>query len=130
MIIYATNKEGITMNIADKNAFWTANGHGFWAIRLNRDTKQAQSFLGRYNHACKSLDYKYTSVNYFYKNPSHSKVAIEMNIQDFMKFNEGWGYFVTGGNSCTYSAGWLVRDTNGVVHLIYETKDRRYSIEY
>ena len=108
----------------------TLNGKNLYARELNCNTARAQEFIYNYNHAKNSQNRKYFSVQNFYINPSQSKIKSEICIKENIKLCEGFGYYVTGGNSSCYSAGWLVCDSNHQLKLIYETKANRYSIDY
>ena len=93
------------------------------AILLNSNTQKAQNFVYNYLYA------KYDDVSKFYGKPSYYKVASQEKIMDSMYHLDGWGYRVCGGNSCTYTAGWLV-NWKGGTFLIYETHCNTYAIKY
>lgn len=92
-------------------------------VLLNSNTQKAQNFIHNYLYA------KYDDVNKFYVNPSYYKVAAQEKIMAYMYHLDGWGYRVCGGNSCTYTAGWLV-NWQDKIYLIYETHANTYAIEY
>lgn len=93
------------------------------AILLNSNTQKAQNFVDNYIYA------EYDDVNKFYNKPSYYKKASQEKIMNCMYHLDGWSYRVCGGNSNTYTAGWLV-NWQGKTYLIYETAYNTYAIEY
>lgn len=77
------------------------------------------------------------SVCNVYVRPSSAKINAENRILTSMEKVGGHGYRVTGHNSCTFSAAWLVEgydedDTTKTekTWVIYETHVNRYIYEY
>ena len=86
-------------------------------------TQKQQTMLNNYNnsnmHGLRDL---YTSYSTY-------KARAEQNILDEMHKRTGYGYKITGGNSCTFSCAYCY-DTreNGDIntHLVYHTHANKY----
>ena len=82
---------------------------------IKAETAKGQNYIDLFN---KSRHY---SVREFYNNPSSGKIAAENKI---LQKSELKAYRVLGGNSNTFTAGWL--DNENVLHI--ETRDNSYVI--
>lgn len=82
-------------------------------------TKMQQRFLYNYK----------TSKNYClrdcYKNCSIYKSRAEYFILNEMQKTNGYGYKITGYNSCSFSCAYCIDDKNGT-KLVYHTPTKKY----
>ena len=60
-----------------------------------------------------------------YKHPSVNKLRAELNILEYMRFNDGYGYRVMSYNSSFFTAGYIIRNDEGKL-FVYETAQHRY----
>ncbi len=91
-------------------------------IKLNLN---GHDFFGEYKQTQKALNFGAYSVEDFYSKPSRAKIEAEERIQKNMANFGGYGYYVTGGNTCTFSAVWFV-EIDGEEFQIRETASSRY----
>ena len=82
---------------------------------IKSESAKGQNYIEMFNKS------KYYSVEQFYNKPSSAKVSAEMRIRTK---SECKAYRVLGGNSSTFTAGWL--DNQNVLHI--ETRENSYVI--
>lgn len=82
---------------------------------IKAETAKGQNYIELFNKS------RHFSVREFYKNPSSEKIAAENKI---LQKSELKAYRVLGGNSSTFTAGWL--DIEDVLHI--ETRENSYVI--
>ena len=82
---------------------------------IKAETVKGQNYIDLFNKS------KYYSVEQFYNKPSSAKVSAEMRIRTK---SECKAYRVLGGNSSTFTAGWL--DYENRLHI--ETRENSYVI--
>lgn len=94
-------------------------------MKLNRNTKKAQSFINRYDV---SIDEYLTDV---YDNPSDAKIeAFKTCYRKAVKMN-GWFFRILSHNTYTFTVGWVYEEPEtGVRVLNVETAYKSYQIEY
>ena len=83
--------------------------------RIKEESKKGQMYIELFNKS------RHFSVREFYNNPSNEKIAAENKI---LQKSELKAYRVLGGNSSTFTAGWI--DKENVLHI--ETRDNSYVI--
>ena len=91
-------------------------------IKINLN---GHDFIGEYKQNQKALNFGAYSVEDFYFRPSTAKVEAEKDILRNMGNFGGYDYYVTGGNTCTFSAVWFV-EIDGEEFQIRETASNRY----
>ena len=82
---------------------------------IKAETAKGQNYIDLFNKS------KYYSVEQFYNKPSSAKVSAEMRIRTK---SECKAYRVLGGNSSTFTSGWL--DNEDRLHI--ETRENSYVI--
>ena len=82
---------------------------------IKAETAKGQNYIEMFNKS------RHCSVKEFYRNPSSKKIAAENKI---LQKSELKAYRVLGGNSDTFTAGWL--DYEDRLHI--ETKENSYVI--
>lgn len=82
---------------------------------IKAETAKGQNYIELFNKS------RHFSVREFYNNPSIEKIAAENKI---LKKSELKAYRVLGGNSSTFTAGWL--DIEDRLHI--ETRSNSYVI--
>ena len=82
---------------------------------IKPETAKGQNYIELFNKS------RHFSVREFYNNPSSAKIAAENKI---LRKSELKAYRVLGGNSSTFTAGWL--DIEDVLHI--ETRENSYVI--
>ena len=82
---------------------------------IKAETAKGQNYIELFNKS------RHFSVREFYRNPSIVKIAAENKI---LKKSELKSYRVLGGNSSTFTAGWL--DNENRFHI--ETRENSYVI--
>ena len=90
-------------------------------MKKTQNTEKEKIMIHKYTTATA------TSVNEFYARPSYYKQLAEKRIIEKMIDDGGYGYYITGGNSCTFSCGYLLERQDGL-HLIYYTACNKYDI--
>ena len=86
---------------------------------IKAESARGQNYIDLFNKVfTKSM---YYSVRNFYNNPSIQKIAAENKI---LQKSELKAYRVLGGNSSTFTAGWL--DNENRLHI--ETRENSYVI--
>lgn len=83
--------------------------------RIKAETAKGQNYIELFNKS------RHFSVREFYNNPSSEKIAAENKI---LQKSELKAYRVLGGNSSTFTAGWL--DIEDRLHI--ETRTNSYVI--
>ncbi len=91
-------------------------------IKLNLNGKELG---GEYKQIKKEVDAVAYSVYGLYDKPSVKKVEAEEEIEKTMNACGGYGYRVTGGNTCTFSAVWFIK-IDGEEFQIRETAYNRF----
>lgn len=79
-----------------------------------------ENLKGEYKQNQKDVNFEAYSVDGFYNKPSIAKRDAENEILKKMDKCGGHGYYVTGGNTCTFSAVWFV-EIDGEGFQIRET---------
>lgn len=64
-----------------------------------------------------------------YGRPSQAKMTAEQVIKQEMDDVGGYGYLITGHNSCTFTCAYRV-NYGGADYLVYHTAYNRYLMEY
>ena len=82
---------------------------------IKAETAKGQNYIELFNKS------RHFSVREFYNNPSSEKIAAENKI---LQKSELKAYRVLGGNSSTFTAGWL--DIEDRLHI--ETRENSYVI--
>ena len=82
---------------------------------IKSESAKGQNYIELFNKS------RHLSVREFYNNPSSEKIAAENKI---LQKSELKAYRVLGGNSNTFTAGWL--DNENVLHI--ETRSNSYVI--
>ena len=82
---------------------------------IKAETAKGQNYIDLFNKS------RHLSVREFYRNPSSEKIAAENKI---LQKSELKAYRVLGGNSNTFTAGWL--DYEDRLHI--ETRTNSYVI--
>ena len=82
---------------------------------IKAETAKGQNYIELFNKS------RHFSVREFYNNPSSEKIAAENKI---LQKSELKAYRVLGGNSSTFTAGWL--DYEDRLHI--ETRENSYVI--
>ena len=82
---------------------------------IKAETAKGQNYIELFNKS------RHFSVREFYNNPSSEKIAAENKI---LQKSELKAYRVLGGNSSTFTAGWL--DIEDRLHI--ETRSNSYVI--
>ena len=82
---------------------------------IKEESVKGQMYIELFNKS------RYFSVREFYNNPSSEKIAAENKI---LRKSELKAYRVLGGNSSTFTAGWL--DIENRLHI--ETRTNSYVI--
>ena len=82
---------------------------------IKAETAKGQNYIELFNKS------RHFSVREFYRNPSSKKITAENKI---LKKSELKAYRVLGGNSSTFTAGWL--DNENRLHI--ETRTNSYVI--
>ena len=82
---------------------------------IKAETAKGQNYIELFNKS------RHLSVRSFYNNPSSKKIAAENKI---LQKSELKAYRVLGGNSSTFTAGWL--DNEDRLHI--ETRENSYVI--
>ena len=82
---------------------------------IKAETAKGQNYIDLFNKS------RHFSVREFYRNPSIEKIAAENKI---LQKSELKAYRVLGGNSSTFTAGWL--DIEDRLHI--ETRTNSYVI--
>lgn len=92
-------------------------------MKLNKNTKKARRMIGRF------IDATCRSVTEFYKKPSINKILAEMKIIDEMTNNDGFNFYITGGNASTFSCAYQCITADNEWYIIYHTANNTYLIE-
>lgn len=94
-------------------------------MKLNRNTKKAQTLIERFNHST------FVSLDECYKAYSKNKFrAYQSCVIKFFDMR-GWGFRIISFNSQTFTCGWLYEDKDtGEIMLNVETYRNTYAIEY
>ena len=70
----------------------------------------------------------WTSVFNAYREPSRAKIEAEREIRERMAAVNGYGYYITGRGSFSFSAAWCFTDETGT-YLMYETYANTFKIK-
>ena len=60
-----------------------------------------------------------------YGRPSVNKLRAELNILEYMLFNDGYGYRVMSHNAQMFTVGYIIQNDEGKL-FVYETAQHRY----